>query len=90
MAITRGQYGMSGRVTTEYFTVGAYLPEGGCYSDIIGAPTRGIAYSQMQRKFPGCRIELTPTTRERYEDEMREYNYWQKHAGSARGPEPVC
>lgn len=90
MAISRGQYGMGSKITTEYFLVGAYKPNGACYTDIVGAPTRGMAYSQMSRKFPGCRIELTPTTRERYDDEMAQFHYWQKNAGGARGPEPIC
>lgn len=90
MAISRGQYGMGSRITNEYFAVGAYKQDGTCYMNIVAAPTRGMAHSQMQRKYPGCRIELIEIDRERYEDEMREHNYWLKHAGSARGPEPIC
>lgn len=90
MSISRGAYGSGCRITTEYFLVSAYRPEGGCYTDIIGAPTRGIAYSQMQKEYPDCRIELRTTTKERYLEEMEQFNYWQKHRGGARGPEPIC
>ena len=90
MAISRGQYGMGGRCTNEYFMVEAKLPEGGCYQWITAAFTRGMAYSQMVKKYPGCKIVLHPTTKERYEEETEMANYWAKHRGSARGPEPIC
>lgn len=89
MSVSRGQYGMSGKVTTEYFAVGAYRPDGGCYTTIVAAITRGIAYSTMAKQYPGCRIELTPMDKQRYYDEMDSFNFWQKNAGSARGPEPM-
>lgn len=89
MAITRGQYGMGGRCTNEFFVVGAYRPEGGCYTNIVAAFTRNMAYAQMAREYPGCRIELVPISKERYMEEMEQFNYWSKHAGSARGPEPI-
>lgn len=89
MAISRGQYGMGGRITAEYFAVEAKLPDGGCYSDMVSAPTRGVAYTQAARKFTGCKITLHVVAKERYLEEMEQAAYWAKHAGGARGPEPI-
>jgi hypothetical protein len=88
MAISRGQYGMTGHCTNEYFSVCATWNDGCVTSDIVAAFTRGMAYSQMAKKYPECKIALYPMDKARFEDETREYN--RNRNEMFRGPEPVC
>lgn len=87
MSIIRGAYGTGTKITNEYFIVGAYTETGSCYTDIIAAPTRKMAYASMRRKYGSVRIELEPTTKERYLEEMEVFNRSSRFVG--RGPEPL-
>lgn len=91
MAISRGQYGMASRVTTEYYVVEYRYANGNCSTDLIAGPTRNICYAQAARQnSDAVKITLHPCEKERYDEEMANAAYWAKHRGSARGPEPIC
>jgi hypothetical protein len=89
MAVSRGMYGQAGRITTEYFFVEARIPGRGCYTDLVAAPTKGMAYSQMAKKYSDCKVTLSPCPKDRYMAEMADFHRWEKERGGARGPEPI-